>query len=212
DNIEKPVSLVPLVKTDKKIAREEERVSIDVDYPQFANVPPAINSDIKKFAESEIENIDSLKLAEIPTSSNATYFLKINYEIEQSNTDYLSLVFTVNLYTGGAHPNEYFKTFNYDVRTGAPILLAGLYPENATVLEILKPKIAKAVRDSLVDTLRINGDNTSNPDELLFEPIASLDPELFENFTFGSEYITFYFSPYDIAPYAAGPIVAKIER
>jgi hypothetical protein len=204
--------LAPLKKNDVKISREEERVSIDVFYPQYENVPAIINSEIKNFAEAEIENIDSLKLAEIPTSSDATYFLKINYETEQANTDYLSLVFTINIYTGGAHPNEYFRTFNYNIRDGSKVELKDIFPESTDAILDLKPQIAQSVRKVLTETLKVNGDISSDPDELLFEPIADLGDEVFQNFTFSSSDVIFYFSPYDIAPYVAGPIVARVER
>lgn len=205
-------ALIPLKKTDKKIAREADRVSIDVTYPEFEAVPAVINKDIKSFAEGEVANIDSLKLEEVPTMSDAQYFLKANYEIEQANSDFVSLVFTVNIYTGGAHPNEYFKTFNYNVDTGAVITLADLYPDEKDALASIKPKIKDGVHEGLVARLKELADTETDPDSLLFKDVLEQDNEVFQNYTFGTTYIHFFFSPYDIAPYAAGPIEAKVER
>jgi hypothetical protein len=217
--VETPVTETPAVenlnvlkKEDKKIAKETERLSIDVTYPEFEGVPAVINSDIKNFAESEVANIESMKLEEIPTMSDAMYFLKIGYEIEQANTNFVSLVFSANIYTGGAHPNQYYKTFNYNVDLGKPATLADLYPEEKDALATLKPKIKKAVHDTLAAFFASQGDTTTDPDTLLFEDISDLGAETFQNFTFGTAYINFYFSPYDIAPYAVGPIVAKVQR
>lgn len=204
--------VMPLEKLDIKIEREEPKVSINVTYPEFQKLPFRVNEDIKNFAEGEVANIDSLKLAEIPTSYEASYFLKINYEIEQSNSDFLSLVFMVSVYTGGAHPNYYYKTFNYDAKTGEPVTLATLYPDSANPLAELRPKIKTAVYEALSNLLRANSDIGADPESLLFTSIEDQDAEVFQNFTFGSTYIKFFFSPYDIAPYAVGPIIAVVER
>jgi hypothetical protein len=206
-------TLSPIQKTDKKITREEDRVSIDITYPEFVGVPAVINSDIKSFADNEVTELDSLKLEEIPTMSDAQYFLKINYEAEQANTDFISLVFTISTYTGGAHPNQFFRTFNYNVDTGTVVTLADLYPNEKDALESLKPKIKTAVHDSLKATFEANGDMGSDPDEALFKDITDIDDkDTFANFTFGTSYIKFFFSPYDIAPYSVGPVIARIDR
>lgn len=205
-------ALIPLKKEDKKISKENKSTTIDVTYPQFENVPAVINSDIKSFADGEVANIDELKLEEIPSAANGEYFLKANYEIEQANTNFVSLVFTVNVYTGGAHPNTYFRTFNYNVDTGTEMKLADLSPEDTKYLQKLKPKIKTAVHDSLEASLKEQGDSGIDADSILFKDIEAVEDEAFQNFTFGTDYIKFFFSPYDIAPYAAGPIVVKIER
>ncbi|MBP7831573.1 MAG: DUF3298 and DUF4163 domain-containing protein [Candidatus Pacebacteria bacterium] len=205
-------SLNILTKTDKKITKETANVSINVTYPEFENVPAVINSDIKSFIDNEVANIEKLVSEGMPDSVVTSYSFSTTYEVEQANTDYVSLVFTVNEYTGGAHPNQYFRTFNYDIDTGKELKLADLYPADDKYLSALKPKIKVAVHDELAKRLADAGDGSMDPDEMLFEDISKLDETAFQRFTFGTDYIRFFFSPYDIAPYAAGPIVVKVDR
>lgn len=209
---EKQANLLVLKKTDHKIVKEEPKTSIEVIYPEYENVPASVNSIIKKFADDEVANILELKLEEIPTSAEANYFLKISYETEQANTDYLSLVFTVSIYTGGAHPNQYFKTYNFDMKTGQEISVANLYPEDVDAFAMLKPKIKQAVNEKLSAFFKLQGDNNTDPNSILFDDIENLGPEYFESFTFSNTYIKFFFSPYDIAPYVVGPIIVQVER
>ncbi|HRH31087.1 MAG TPA: DUF3298 and DUF4163 domain-containing protein [Candidatus Paceibacterota bacterium] len=205
-------SLNVLAKTDKKITKETANVSINVTYPEFENVPAVINSDIKSFIDTEVANIEKLVAEGMPDSVVTSYSFSANYEVEQANTDYFSLVFTVNEYTGGAHPNQYFRTFNYDVDTGKELKLSDLYPVDDKYLNNLKPKIKVGVHEELANRLADAGDSSMNPDDMLFEDINDLDETAFQRFTFGTSYIRFFFSPYDIAPYAAGPIVVKVDR
>lgn len=201
-----------LTKSDKKVTKNTKEETIDVTYPEFADVPASINNDIKKFIDDEVAMIDDLVAQGMPDSVVTSYSLQIKYEIEQSNADFVSLVFTVGEYTGGAHPNQYFRTFNYNVATGKEVSLADVYPNDAKYFAPLREKIKTSVHDTLATTLKDNGDTETNPDEMLFEDISKLDESAFQHFTFGTDHITFYFSPYDIAPYAAGPIVARVAR
>lgn len=204
-----------LKKTERSINKETTRMSIEVAYPEYENVPANINFVLKKFAEDEVANIEELKLEEVPTSSSASYFLKITYEVEQANTDYLSLVYNVGIYTGGAHSNQYFKAYNFNTKTGDEVKLSDLYPAESSegsILEILKPKIKVAVHEYLVKFFNNQGDSETDPDSLLFQDINSLGSEYFQNFNFSNTYIKFFFSPYDLAPYVVGPITALVSR
>jgi hypothetical protein len=212
DTVVPEESLNILSKTDKKVVNETKTLSINATYPEFENVPAVINSDIKSFIDNEVSNIEKLVADGMPDSVVTSYTFQANYEIEQANTDYVSLVFTVNEYTGGAHPNQYYRTFNYDIDTGKEMALKDLYPGNDKYLNDLKPKIKVAVHDELAARLAEAGDGSMDPDEMLFEDIKDLDETFFQHFTFGKDYIRFFFSPYDIAPYAAGPIIVKVQK
>jgi hypothetical protein len=192
-------ALAILKSEDKKVDKETENLSIHVTYPAYEGVPELINSDIKSFVDEEVAILEDLPAGGMPDSVVTKYSLQADYETEQANTDYVSLVFTVDEYTGGAHPNEYFRTFNYNVDTGTEMTLADLYPGEEKYLEKLKPKIKAAVHEKVAD-------------DMLFDDIQNLDAAAFEHFTFGDTYIKFFFSPYDIAPYVAGPIVVQVER
>lgn len=216
--VENPIVETPdtkltiLEKVDKKVSVENAKVSINVTYPEFANVPVNINAEIKDFVDNEVAMIESLVAEGMPDSVVTSYFLEAKYEIEQANTDYVSLVFTVNEDTGGAHPNQFFRTFNFDAKTGLSITLQDLFPANPVYFMPLRAKIKTAVHDELTAVLSEQGDNVTNPDDLLFEDISKLKEDVFNHYTFGTNYIRFFFSPYDIAPYAFGPIVVKVDR
>ncbi len=87
-----------------------------------------------------------------------------------------------------------------------------MYPDEKDVISLLKPKIKIAVRETLIKFFENQNETTTDPDSILFTDINDLEEDSFQNFTFSDASINLYFSPYDIAPYVVGPIVAQIER
>ena len=102
-------------------------------------------------------------------------------------------------FTGGAHPLTTVVTKNYDAKTGKLLQLANLGLTQPKALSEIKAKVIAALMKK-IDHADANwikeGVTTKN----------------LENFGLGPDSITFYFSPYAVAPYAAGIQKVKIKK
>ena len=93
-------------------------------------------------------------------------------------------------YTGGAHPMSAFAGINIDPVTGKILTISDVFMDSTMLIEVLSEKLIEKYGEDLFYT---------SPEELLNE----YTPEQF-SWTVGYQGITFYFSPYELAPYAAG--------
>ena len=106
-------------------------------------------------------------------------------------------------YTGGAHGGEYSTSENFDSQTGAHLLLADVLTEDPLSSERLASLIASGlyadqdVYSMLYDTAQI----PTNAKKLVTDG---------KSWYFAQEGMVFYFSTYEIAPYAAGDIEITI--
>lgn len=101
-------------------------------------------------------------------------------------------------YAGGAHPVSAYFAEVYDSKTGELLELADVVNDMDKVQELL----ADALKTNYPDTDFWGVDESL--DRYFKGEVAPL------NWTADYEGVTFYFSPYDIAPYAAGLISAQI--
>ncbi len=108
----------------------------------------------------------------------------------------LSVEIATYAYTGGAHPNSYLEYANFDTRTGKQITLQDLFPENA------REKL-NALAERRFRQLRKIPEGARWSDLGFFFKEDRF--QLNENFRIGENGLTFYFNPYEIAPYAFGP-------
>lgn len=117
------------------------------------------------------------------------------YVVQRADEHILSVRVNESEYTGSAHPMYWVLGINLDPASGARIPLTDVLTDTESLTEILAQKIRE---------------------KFPFEPFTSLEemlgeyaPEQF-TWTLGYQGITFYFSPYEIASYAAGLLTATI--
>jgi len=122
-------------------------------------------------------------------TSNSEYF------VQRADDRILSVRVDGDTYTGGVHPNYGVVGMNLDPVTGEPMELSDVLTDLEELPTILTEKIRS---------------------KYTFEPFSDLQEQLegYEDghysWTLDYQGITFYFSPYDIAPYAAGLLTATI--
>lgn len=104
-------------------------------------------------------------------------------------------------YTGGAHPNSHTDFVNIDTRTGKRIALQDIF--KAHFAEKLRPIAERFFRKQC----KIPEGKRWSDLGFFFEHDRF---ELNDNFILGKSGITFYFNPYEIAPYAYGAMKCTI--
>jgi hypothetical protein len=112
----------------------------------------------------------------------------------------VSVYFTTFEYTGGAHGNTWYSTYNFGFRDGKPVSI--------TLRDLFRPgENAVAVTTELMMAkLRANPRATFVKDGT----VKSIGPELALQFVVSPAGLTFLLPPYAVAPYVEGSIFVKI--
>lgn len=172
-----------------KISAIEKNYKILVYYPitKYKKLNTTINKQITNYIK-EFKN--GVKNSTIPI--NQYYDLIILYEkYEYSN--YLSFIFRIEDFTGGAHPNHRIYTVVYNKETNSFETLENLIMKNKDTLNI----ISEISRNELKTNKRITDIS------MLYEGTKPIK-ENFQNFVFSKDGIIFFFPQYQVAPYSQG--------
>ena len=112
----------------------------------------------------------------------------------------ISLQQNIYYFTGGAHPNSVTTTRNYGLNQGRP--------KRLTLGDFFRPgsNYRAATMAKVMDKLKTQG-----ADWVVDGTVKDLNTEQLNNFTVDSSGLTWIFSPYEMGPYAAGYIEARLN-
>lgn len=154
------------------------------DYPKLNNV---INDKIYEYIKKFKENVNS---SDYPI--NQYYSLIILYDCYEYD-NYISYIFRIEDYTGGAHPNHRIYTVVYDIKNNVIITIDDLINKNQNILNIFS--------ENSREILKSNDKITSST--MLYEGTKP-KKENFTNFIFSKNGIILFFQEYQVAPYSQG--------
>ena len=161
---------------------------IQVIYPRTKY--SVLNQEIFLLIQKQICNF--MNFAKEAIQENFIYTLDISHD-EYSYKEYLSFVFYISSYTGGAHPEHIVLCVVYDTKQNKIIYLSDLVGEKSDILDILSKESRKILAaNSSIQDLSIMLEGT--------KPIISN----FSNFVFAPTGIMIFFPEYQVAPYSAG--------
>jgi hypothetical protein len=126
--------------------------------------------------------------------------LQVDYELFDFSPTILSVKFTVYEYTGGAHGNTAFQTYTFDLAQQRILTLNDLFLPGSNPLQVIAP----IVQQDLAATLGDMADAT------WIEQGTGTNPDNYQNFVLTPDALIFFFPPYQVAPYAAGPQTVSI--
>ena len=104
---------------------------IQIIYPRSKYL--TLNQAMLEFLENMI--CEFMNYAKEPIQENFTYTLDISHD-EYSFQDYLSVVFYVSFYTGGAHPEHRIVSLVYDISKDQMITMQDLVSEKENLFPI----------------------------------------------------------------------------
>ncbi|MCR5655355.1 MAG: DUF4163 domain-containing protein [Lachnospiraceae bacterium] len=132
------------------------------------------------------------------------YSCEDNISITRADSAILSYRADIYDWSGGAHPNSYYRTANFDVKDGKRLLLED-------VITVDDEELFDVIYENLVPLadpeFDLQTEEYENVKECLTWDIESKNMQ----WTLNDETITFYFPPYDLAAYAVGPIWAEVS-
>lgn len=154
--------------------------------------------------QEEVQHVFSSAKANYAGSENwYPYFYQIIYSPTRIDHGVLSLFGTQNSYSGAQHGNLSCVAANYDLTTGDVLTLGSIMHMDATTddfIALLIPKLA-----AMADELGLFEGYEEGVQSRL-----SGDENLYEDFFFTNTGLSFFFAPYEIAPYASGVITVEI--
>jgi len=110
-----------------------------------------------------------------------------------------SVVFTMWQNVGGADPQTYYESFNWDVAKRAPIKFDTLFKPGTKPLDVIYPAVEQDLQkqQGVIDGI---------------PPSVGLDPNKYQNFALTDDAVLFFFSQGELFAEAAGPLQASVPR
>jgi hypothetical protein len=110
-----------------------------------------------------------------------------------------SVVFKTFQDVGGAHPQTFYKSFNWDQVQRKPITIENLFAPGTQPFPVILPMVqGELVRQS------------AQP--LLLPPAVGLDPDTYQNFALTNDSLIFFFSQGQVLPESAGAVQVTVPR
>lgn len=126
------------------------------------------------------------------------YALDIFAEVIFNTNKYLTVTVGSYSFFGGAHPNTFSRDFVFDSQTGKILGLKDVF------ISGFDSKLNKQIDKKFRETYKLKPNESLNGEKgMLFENFIKYN----DNFFLTKNGISFYYNPYEIAPYAVGPIV-----
>lgn len=180
-------------------AEETEYLTITAQYPKTAS--DAITTYFKSFTDEQVAQFKQ-DTSWVETAGeyapSAKLSLDISYTEAWSKTVH-TYIFSVNLYTGGAHGMQVRKTFAFN-QQGQLLTISNLFSNGLDGLA----SFSKLVQAELLKREGVEKDWVRDG--------ASPKEENYKSFVVTDEGITVLFDPYQVAPYAFGTVDITIPK
>ena len=143
-----------------------------------------------------------INVSGMPGSWNLPYVLDgrgTGYRTGPDDAGTRSVVFEMYENVGGAHPQTWFKSFNWDVTKSAPITFDTLFKPGTEPLTEIFPIVQSEISRQLGVDAPIS-------------PSDGLDPAKYTEFAITDDAVIFYFGQGEIMPGAGGALQATVPR
>lgn len=178
---------------------DEHKNKINIYFPitNYDLLDKEINNIIDTYIKEFKDAINEYKIQE-----NLYYTLYINYD-EYTYKNYISFVFNIEMFTGGAHPNHFITTINYDTLNNKFINIDSLIDLNKNILNSLSKESRNILSSDKKFQINYNKD-------MMYEGTLP-DKKNFKNFVLTENGLKILFDYYQIAPYYYGETIINIE-
>jgi len=143
-----------------------------------------------------------INVSEMPGAWNLPYVLDAKgtgYRSGPRTGGTQSLVFEVYQNVGGAHPQTWYKAFNWDTGKKAPITFDTVFKPGTKPLDVIYPAVVKDLQKETGMTTAIS-------------PGDGLDPANYQNFALTDDAVIFFFGQGELMPESAGAVQASVPR
>lgn len=170
-------------------------------YPQLKTAVDQWNtSQINDYKTTFSDCVEFAKdtYAENPENWFGYYTIESHLNVKRSDSQVFSFLEKWDSFMGGAHPNYGYYGHNYDVKTGKELLINDVVSDTDQLITILEQKLIETYTQEIF----FQEDLAAYMKEYYLEGPEEERTKF--QFIIGYEGLTFYFSPYELAPHAAG--------
>ena len=173
------------------ISEDGENYTLSVAYPRTGI--EAIDIDLEKFI-IELISLFRKVIGSESQSANWKNELLVKYTSGAFNRNIVSYKFEIYEFTGGAHGNTAIATMTYNLSVSILIFPEDIFLDGSGYIDTLASLTMMKLKESL----------GKSADTTWIARGAGPDIDNFAKFILSPQYITFFFEPYRVAPYAAG--------
>lgn len=169
-------------------------LSAEADLEAVTLMEDFVEESVREFKkQGNFENLTPEDVQIMGLSEDRKESIQIAYE-EIKGEKTVSYVYTLFVDTLGAHPNTFYRTFTFDLKTGLELDIASLFVPRSDYLRRLSAISQFELAKSLGEFANVEyiGQGTK-PEAINFQSFVIEDDEL-----------VLLFPPYQVAPYAAG--------
>lgn len=219
----------------KEFKKENDYTTIAIEYPYITEASADFNTQILALvsarADEQLKDSEENWKARFETSTAQDPVPEIPakddrfqmygmFDVIQANDTYVSVLFKLGAFTGGAHGYEDLISYNYNVKEKKVVTLKDLFPNDRNYLETISFNSRKDLVGELVPgvvaTKTFEELTYVNPDDqfalqMIYDGTDPIEDN-FSTFTFTDDAITVYFQQYQVAAYAAGQPEVIIPR
>ncbi len=193
-----------IVVTEKQMSASSLAYTATASVPQVQGLrdPVAqqrVNAALMEFAKKWMASLGGEVQDESPGPDEPRASFGLLYDTAQANDAVVSVLFTMYSDTGGAHPNENFMTFTYDVQAGKELALSDLFAPRAPYLQRLSSIAAVSL------TQQLTASEGQMPDTQWIAEGTAPIADNFRSFTLTKTALQLHFDPYQVASHADGP-------
>ncbi len=153
----------------------------------------------QSFGERDISRLP-LEMQEVTST------LIINYSIEATSTDFMSVLLSSESYlVGMAHPSHAMDSVNFDLTTGKDLALGDFFAPGSDYLKI----IADYAKSDILNQIK-DGTYFSTEDYLDQSGGLLPDESNFQVFNVTPDALVVHFQEYQVGPYVSGPATTTI--
>lgn len=175
----------------------EAGVKVSVDYPlELAPFTIADQTVSQWLGQQQQDFINSYTFVpEMPAFTN-TWDMYVSYQWFSHASDTVSLLFANSFFTGGAHPNMDYHSFTFNTADQRELTLADVFRDGFipwdTIWGIVREDLKAKLGGESADMAWIESGSGTNPDN-------------YGDWVITEDSLIFFFSPYQVTAYAAGP-------
>lgn len=179
-----------------RVHSERPAYTLDFSFPDDYPDQPALTAYLTQSRDGFVN------VSDMPGSRDLPYVLDAEgtgYRSGPPSAGSQSVVFENYQNVGGAHPQTWYKAFNWSTAKRAPITFDTLFKPGAKPLDVIFPIVRSELEKQLGGDVPIMAGD-------------GMDPAKYENFALTDDSVIFFFGQGELMPEAAGALQATVPR
>lgn len=184
-----------------------KRPSVSLSYPVFGkkNIDKAIKFFVDNQASAYLQMAnENFEAMDEESRKLAQWDMNGSFTVTQPSKDIVSIVFTIESYSGGAHGNYSEEVLNFDLKTDRELQFQDLFEKPSVALKLLSQYCAPALKEEIGEQ--------ADTDMIAYGTYPMLAN--FSEIQLIPGKVIIHFQPYQVAPWVEGApqVIVPLEK